>query len=70
MVTDTDVLMGHFHTFSVFDAAGGSRLIATAPSLDSGSQWFDNVYGGNSSSGIMTLVLGGEEKWSKINVIR
>ena len=60
--------MGHFHTFSVFDA-GGSRLIAL-PSLDSGSQWFDNVYGGNSSSGIMTLVLGGEEKWSKINVIR
>jgi predicted phosphodiesterase len=70
MVADTDVLlMGHFHTFSVFDA-GGSRLIATAPSLDSGSQWFDNVYGGNSSSGILTLVLGGEEKWSKINVIR
>ena len=45
-------------------------LLQTAPSLDSGSQWFDNVYGGNSSSGILTLVLGGEEKWSKINVIR
>ena len=61
--------MGHFHSFSVFDAGGG-RMIATAPSLDSGSQWFDNVYGGNSESGIMTLVLGGKEKWSKINVIR
>ena len=70
LVADTDVLlMGHFHSFSVFDAGGG-RMIATAPSLDSGSQWFDNVYGGNSESGIMTLVLGGKEKWSKINVIR
>ena len=70
LVADTDVLlMGHFHSFSVFDAGGG-RMIATAPSLDSGSQWFDNVYGGNSESGILTLVLGGKEKWSKINVIR
>jgi predicted phosphodiesterase len=70
MVADTDVLlMGHFHSFSVFDAGGG-RMIATAPSLDNGSQWFDNVYGGNSESGILTLVLGGKDKWSKINVIR
>ena len=70
MVADTDVLlMGHFHSFSVFDAGGG-RMIATAPSLDNGSQWFDNVYGGNSESGILTLVLGGQDKWSKINVIR
>jgi len=70
MAADTDVLlMGHYHTFSVFDA-GGDRLIATAPSLDSGSEWFDNVYGGNSTSGILTMVLGGKDKWGNIRVIR
>jgi len=69
-IADTDVLlMGHFHFFSAY-SVDGDRLIAQAPSLDSGSVWFDNVYGGRNGSGILTLVLGGSEKWSNLRVIR
>jgi hypothetical protein len=69
-IADSDVLlMGHYHFFSAY-SADGNRLICQAPSLDSGSQWFDNVSGGRNGSGVLTLVLGGDEKWSNIRVIR
>ena len=68
-VSDTDLLlMGHYHFFSFFEI--GNRAVCQAPTLDSGSQWFENTGGDKSSPGILTLVLGGEAKWGNIEVIR
>ena len=62
-------LLGHYHFFSAYES-DGKRLILQAPSLDSGSEWFDNTNGGRNSAGVLTLVIGGSEKWSNIRVIR
>ena len=69
-IADSDLLlMGHYHFFSAYES-DGKRLILQAPSLDSGSEWFDNTNGGRNSAGVLTLVIGGSEKWSNIRVIR
>jgi predicted phosphodiesterase len=69
-IADSDLLlMGHYHFFSAYES-DGKRLIIQAPSLDSGSEWFDNTNGGRNSAGVLTLVIGGSEKWSNIRVIR
>ena len=69
-IADSDLLlMGHYHFFSAYES-DGKRLILQAPSLDSGSEWFDNTIGGRNSAGVLTLVIGGSEKWSNIRVIR
>ena len=69
-IADSDLLlMGHYHFFSAYES-DGKRLILQAPSLDSGSEWFDNTNGGRNSAGVLTLVIGGNEKWSNIRVIR
>ena len=38
--------------------------------LDSGSEWFENTKGDKSRAGMLTLVIGGLEKWDYIKVIR
>ena len=69
-IADSDLLlMGHYHFFSAYES-DGKRLILQAPSLDSGSEWFDNTNGGRNSAGVLTLIIGGTEKWSNIRVIR
>jgi len=69
-IADSDLLlMGHYHFFSAYEA-DGKRLILQCPSLDSGSTWFENTNGGRNSAGVLTLVIGGSEKWSNIRVIR
>ena len=69
-IADSDLLlMGHYHFFSAYES-DGKRLILQAPSLDSGSEWFDNTNGGRNSAGVLTLIIGGSEKWSNIRVIR
>ena len=69
-IADSDLLlMGHYHFFSAYES-DGKRLIIQAPSLDSGSEWFDNTNGGRNSAGVLTLIIGGPEKWSNIRVIR
>jgi predicted phosphodiesterase len=69
-IADSDLLlMGHYHFFSAYEA-DGKRLILQCPSLDSGSTWFENTNGGRNSAGVLTLVIGGTEKWSNIRVIR
>ena len=60
--------MGHYHFFSAFET--GNRLILQAPTLDAGSQWYENTGGDKSNPGILTLVLGGKSKWGNIEVIR
>ena len=68
-LADADVLlMGHFHFFSAYETS--NRLIIQAPTLDSGSEWFENVYGDKSEPGILTLTLGGNNKWDNIKIIR
>ena len=46
------------------------RLVIQSPTLDSGSEWFENTKGDKSRAGMLTLVIGGEEKWDYIKVIR
>ena len=68
-IADCDILLhGHYHYFSAYESS--DRLIVQAPTLDSGSEWFENTKGDKSRAGMLTLVIGGEEKWDYIKVIR
>ena len=66
---DADIVLhGHYHFFSAYESS--DRLILQAPTLDSGSEWFENTKGDRSRAGMLTFVIGGEEKWDYIKVIR
>ncbi len=68
-IADADILlMGHYHFFSAYETS--DRLIIQAPTLDSGSQWFESTSGDTSNAGILCFVVGGNNKWSHINVVR
>ena len=68
-IADSDILLhGHYHYFSAYESS--DRLIVQAPTLDSGSEWFENTKGDKSRAGMLTLVIGGAEKWDYIKVIR
>jgi predicted phosphodiesterase len=68
-IADSDILLhGHYHYFLAYESS--DRLIIQAPTLDSGSEWFENTKGDKSRAGMLTLVIGGEEKWDYIKVIR
>jgi hypothetical protein len=68
-IADSDILLhGHYHYFSAYESS--DRLIVQAPTLDSGSEWFENTKGDKSRAGMLTLVIGGLEKWDYIKVIR
>ena len=67
--SDADIVLhGHYHYFSAYESS--DRLILQAPTLDSGSEWFENTKGDKSRAGMLTFVIGGEEKWDYIKVIR
>jgi len=66
---DADIVLhGHYHYFSAYESS--DRLILQAPTLDSGSEWFENTKGDKSRAGMLTFVIGGEAKWDYIKVIR
>jgi predicted phosphodiesterase len=66
---DADIVLhGHYHFFSAYESS--DRLILQAPTLDSGSEWFENTKGDRSRAGMLTFVIGGEAKWDYIKVIR
>jgi predicted phosphodiesterase len=66
---DADIVLhGHYHFFSAYESS--DRLILQAPTLDSGSEWFENTKGDRSRAGMLTFVIGGSEKWDYIKVIR
>ena len=68
-IADSDILLhGHYHYFLAYESS--DRLVVQAPTLDSGSDWFENTKGDKSRAGMLTLVIGGEEKWDYIKVIR
>tara|TARA_R100001440_G_scaffold37494_2_gene56836 strand:- start:21776 stop:22993 length:1218 start_codon:yes stop_codon:yes gene_type:complete len=68
-IADADIILhGHYHYFSAYESS--DRLIIQAPTLDSGSEWFENTKGDRSRSGLLTFVIGGEQKWDYIKVIR
>ena len=68
-IADSDIILhGHYHYFSAYESS--DRLILQAPTLDSGSEWFENTKGDKSRSGMLTFVIGGDEKWDYIKVIR
>jgi predicted phosphodiesterase len=66
---DADIVLhGHYHYFSAYESS--DRLILQAPTLDSGSEWFENTKGDKSRAGMLTFVIGGSAKWDYIKVIR
>ena len=68
-IADADIVLhGHYHFFSAYESS--DRLIIQAPTLDSGSEWFENTKGDKSKAGLLTFVIGGEQKWDYIKVIR
>ena len=68
-IADADIVLhGHYHYFSAYESS--DRLILQAPTLDSGSEWFENTKGDKSRAGMLTFVIGGKEKWDYIKVIR
>ena len=68
-IADADIVLhGHYHYFSAYESS--DRLILQAPTLDSGSEWFENTKGDRSRAGMLTFVIGGEAKWDYIKVIR
>src|SRR6056300_1314919 len=68
-IADSDILLhGHYHYFLAYESS--DRLIVQAPTLDSGSEWLENTKGDKSRAGMLTLVIGGDEKWDYIKVIR
>ena len=68
-ISDSDIILHeHYHFFSDYESS--DRLIIQNPTLDSGSEWFENTRGDKSRSGLLTFVIGGEEKWDYIKVIR
>jgi predicted phosphodiesterase len=68
-IADSDIVLhGHYHYFLAYESS--DRLVIQSPTLDSGSEWFENTKGDKSRAGMLTLVIGGEEKWDYIKVIR
>lgn len=53
----TLLLSGHFHHLRVVDF--GPKVWIQAPALDGGSDWFQQMGGGVSRAGILTLTVGG-----------
>lgn len=64
------LLSGHLHHFT--SAPHGERTHFQAPSLDGGSQWYREVAGVDSPSGLLTLVVGtgcGPLGWADVQLI-
>lgn len=64
------LLSGHLHHFTA--APHGSRTHFQAPALDGGSEWYRQVAGVDSPSGLLTLLVGngaGPLGWSDVQLI-
>lgn len=61
------LITGHYHTLMV--AEDGGRTWMQCPTLDSGSQWWEESGGSPTKQGTLSLVVG-ESGWSHMEVIR
>ena len=70
-IGDVDILLsGHFHHLFVINE--GQRTLMQAPSVDGGSEWFANLTGRNSFSGVLTFTIKNKENklpWDNIQVL-
>jgi predicted phosphodiesterase len=68
---DVDILLsGHFHHLFVINE--GQRTLMQAPSVDGGSEWFENISGKNSFSGTLTFTIKNKENklpWDNLQVL-
>ena len=68
---DADILIsGHFHHLFVINE--GKRTLMQCPSVDGGSEWFENISGKNSYSGTLTFsITPGKEQmqWDFLKVV-
>ena len=68
---DVDILIsGHFHHLFVINE--GQRTLMQCPSVDGGSDWFENISGKNSFSGTLTFTLKNKENklpWDNMQVL-
>ena len=68
---DVDILLsGHFHHLFVINE--GQRTLMQAPSVDGGSDWFENISGKNSFSGTLTFTIKNKENklpWDNLQVL-
>jgi hypothetical protein len=49
------ILVGHYHQYAVNE--NGGRVIFIAPTIDSGSQWFRETAGVDSTPGMLSLLV-------------
>jgi len=68
---DVDILLsGHFHHLFVINE--GQRTLMQAPSVDGGSDWFENISGKNSFSGTLTFTIKNKDNklpWDNLQVL-
>ena len=70
-IGDVDILLsGHFHHLFVINE--GQRTLMQAPSVDGGSEWFENLTGKNSFAGVLTFTVKSKENklpWDNMQVL-
>jgi len=70
-VGDSDILIsGHFHHLFVVNE--GQRTLMQCPSLDGGSEWFENITGKSSFAGTLTFsIISGKSQlpWDNLKVL-
>tara|TARA_B100000029_G_C17591350_1_gene962604 strand:+ start:772 stop:1992 length:1221 start_codon:yes stop_codon:yes gene_type:complete len=70
-VGDVDILLsGHFHHLFVINE--GKRTLMQAPSIDGGSDWFEQISGKNSFSGTLTFTVNNVKNklpWDNLKVL-
>ena len=68
---DADILVsGHFHHLFVINE--GKRTLMQCPSVDGGSEWFENISGKNSYAGTLTFSITPEKPqlpWDNLRVV-
>lgn len=66
-VGDADIIVtGHFHHFSIIQ--NGPRTHFQCPTMDSGSQWFEEVAGVPTIAGTLTFLVG-KDGWSDLEIL-
>ena len=63
----TILFSGHFHHLAIEEE--GPRIHFQAPTMDSGSQWFEETSGRSSRAGTLTITIG-PDGWDDIKIIR
>ena len=67
-VADSELLItGHYHHFCAKEQRG--RTVFVCPSLTNVSEYYSNENGVNTKHGTLTMLVGGESKWSELCIL-